>query len=55
MNNNFFMRDSARGAFNTPQYNRQLFGADGWMALNYMSDGFQAGVRLDIHNLGFSA
>lgn len=50
MNNNFFMRDSARGAFNTPQYNRQLFGADGWMALNYMSDGFQAGVRLDIHN-----
>ena len=34
-NVNFFMRDSVIGAFGTPQYERQQFGADTWLNLNY--------------------
>ncbi|MCB0664157.1 MAG: hypothetical protein KDC24_15535, partial [Saprospiraceae bacterium] len=39
-NGNFFMRDSLIGANNTPQYDRQLFGADAWLNLNYSNWGF---------------
>lgn len=35
INANFFMRDTLIGAANTPQYDRQLFGADSWLNLNY--------------------
>ena len=34
-NTNFFLRDSAIGAANIPQYDRQLFGADAWLNLGY--------------------
>ncbi|NJK83180.1 MAG: hypothetical protein HC912_04535, partial [Saprospiraceae bacterium] len=32
---NFFQEDSLIGAFNTPQYDRQLYSADAWLSLNY--------------------
>ncbi len=34
-NANFFIRDSLIGAANTPQYDRQKFGGEGWLNLNY--------------------
>ncbi|MCF8244876.1 MAG: DUF6029 family protein [Saprospiraceae bacterium] len=50
MNGNFFIRDSAIGAANTPQYDRQLFGADSWLNLNYQNWGFDMGIRFDMFN-----
>ncbi|MCB0521471.1 MAG: hypothetical protein H6577_17145 [Lewinellaceae bacterium] len=50
INGNFFMRDSAIGAANIPQYDRQLFGADAWLNLNYNIYGFDIGVRFDMFN-----
>lgn len=50
LNANFFMRDSSIGAFGTPQYNRQLFGAESWLKLNYSNWGFNFGLRVDIYN-----
>jgi hypothetical protein len=50
LNGNFFMRDSAIGAANTPQYDRQLFGADAWLNLNYQNWGFDFGLRFDMFN-----
>lgn len=50
LNGNFFMRDSAIGAANTPQYDRQLFGADSWLNLNYQNWGFDMGLRFDMFN-----
>ena len=47
---NFFFRDSLIGAFNTPQYDHQLFGADTWMSLNYSNWGFDVGMRFDMFN-----
>ncbi|MCH2044081.1 MAG: DUF6029 family protein [Saprospiraceae bacterium] len=47
MNAKFFVRDSAIGAANTPQYDRQKFGAESWMALNYQNWGFDIGLRFD--------
>ena len=49
-NANFFLRDSIIGAANTPQYDRQLFGADGWMNINYSNWGFDFGMRFDFFN-----
>jgi hypothetical protein len=49
-NGNFFIRDSAIGAANIPQYDRQLVGADTWINLNYNRAGFDVGVRLDVFN-----
>jgi len=46
----FFMRDSAIGAFNTPQYDRQLYGANSWLQLNYSNWGFDLGLRFDLFN-----
>ena len=50
LNANFFMRDTLIGASNTPQYDRQLFGADSWLNLNYRNWGFDIGVRFDMFN-----
>jgi hypothetical protein len=47
---NFFMRDTTIGAFNIPQYDRQLVGADAWLSLNYSHDGLEAGIRFDLFN-----
>ena len=48
-NNQFFIRDTAIGAANTPQYDRQLFGADAWFDLRYQNQsGLRAGLRFDM-------
>ncbi|MEZ4984107.1 MAG: DUF6029 family protein [Saprospiraceae bacterium] len=49
-NANFFMRDSLIGAANTPQYDRQLFGGEGWLNLNYSNWGFDFALRYDFFN-----
>ncbi len=49
-NGNFFMTDSAIGAVGTPQYDRQLYGADAWLDLRYSNWGFDFGVRFDMFN-----
>jgi len=49
-NGNFFLRDSLIGAANTPQYDRQLSGADAWLNLNYSNWGFDFGLRFDLFN-----
>ena len=50
VNGNFFLRDSAIGADNTPQYDKQLYGAEAWLNLNYTNWGFDVGVRFDLYN-----
>jgi Family of unknown function (DUF6029) len=47
-NGNFYIRDSAIGAANIPQYDRQLVGADAWLTLNYNRGGYDIGVRFDV-------
>ena len=47
-NGNFYIRDSAIGAANIPQYDRQLVGADAWLTLNYNKSGYDIGVRFDV-------
>ncbi|HMQ49891.1 MAG TPA: DUF6029 family protein [Saprospiraceae bacterium] len=47
---NFFLRDSLIGAANTPQYDRQLYGAEAWLNLTYSNWGFDFGVRFDMFN-----
>ncbi len=48
-NNQFFLRDTTIGAANTPQYDRQLFGADAWLDLRYQGEkGLRAGLRFDM-------
>ena len=49
-NGNFYIRDSAIGAANIPQYDRQLVGADSWLTLNYNRSGYDIGVRFDLFN-----
>ena len=49
-NGNFYIRDSAIGAANIPQYDHQLFGADAWLNLNYNRNGYELGVRFDVFN-----
>ncbi len=49
-NGNFFLRDTAIGAANTPQYEHQLYGADAWLNLNYNQSGFHVGMRFDLFN-----
>ncbi len=50
LNGNFFMRDSLIGAANTPQYDRQLYGGEGWLNLTYSNWGFDFGLRFDMFN-----
>ena len=47
-NGNFYIRDTAIGAANSPQYDHQLVGADAWLTLNYQRGGFDIGVRFDV-------
>lgn len=47
-NNNFYQRDTAIGAANTPQYDNQLSGTDAWLNLNYSNWGFDLGLRFDL-------
>lgn len=49
-NGSFFMRDSLIGAANTPQYDRQLYGANAWLNLTYSNWGFDFGLRFDVFN-----
>lgn len=49
-NGNFFHEDSLIEAFNTPQYDRQLFGSEVWLDLKYSNYGFDFGVRFDFFN-----
>lgn len=49
-NANFFIRDSLIGAANTPQYDRQLYGADAWLNLSYSNWGFDFVLRFDMFN-----
>jgi len=46
-NANFFFKDAAIGANNTPQYEHQLFGADTWLNVSYLKNDFEASVRFD--------
>ncbi len=46
----FYIPDSAIGAVGQPQYDRQLYGADAWLQLNYSNWGFDIGVRFDLFN-----
>lgn len=47
LNANFFIRDSIIGAANTPQYDRQKYGGESWLTLNYSNWGFDMGLRFD--------
>jgi hypothetical protein len=49
-NGNFFLRDTTIGATNTPQYDRQLFGAESWFTLKYQRAGYDMGLRFDLFN-----
>ncbi len=49
-NANVFLRDSAINAINTPQYDRQFFGGEAWLNLNYSIKDFTLGVRFDMFN-----
>lgn len=49
-NANFFVTDSAIGAFGTPQYDYQKFGAETWLNINFSSNGFEGTVRFDMFN-----
>ncbi|HIF15112.1 MAG TPA: hypothetical protein EYQ86_07290 [Bacteroidetes bacterium] len=48
LNNNFFMRDSVRGAMGTPHYDNCLKSTDAWLQLNYNQEGLEIGARLDM-------
>lgn len=50
LNANFYQEDTLIGATNIPQYDRQLYGADAWLQLNYAYKGFDVGVRFDLFN-----
>lgn len=47
---NVFLRDSLIGAFNIPQYDRELFGSQTWFDLGYTQYGFDIGLRFDVFN-----
>ncbi len=46
----FFQTDTLIGAFGTPQYDHELYGADSWLDLNYNNWGFDFGIRFDVFN-----
>ncbi|MBL0024799.1 MAG: hypothetical protein IPO98_07160 [Saprospiraceae bacterium] len=49
-NANVFLRDSSINAINTPQYDRQFFGGEAWLNLNYSTKDFKIGTRFDMFN-----
>ncbi len=52
LHNDYFIRDSAIGAFNTPQFDNLKSSVDGWLNTYYINEekGFEAGLRLDVFN-----
>ncbi|NOT37511.1 MAG: hypothetical protein HOP11_09050 [Saprospiraceae bacterium] len=49
-NANLFLKDSAIGAINIPQYDKQIFGSETWINLNISYSGFLVGLRYDLFN-----
>lgn len=49
-NVNVFLRDSAINAFNTPQYDRQFYGGESWLSINYSYKDLTIGGRFDMFN-----
>ncbi len=43
-----FLRDSQIGAYNIPQYDYELYGAESWFDLNASYAGFTGGLRFDV-------
>ena len=52
LQNDYFIRDSAIGAFNTPQFDNLKSSVDAWLNTYYINEelGFEAGLRLDLFN-----
>lgn len=50
LNGNVFLRDSAIGAANIPQYDHQIYGGESWFELNASYLGFNGGLRYDAFN-----
>ncbi len=49
-NFSFFMRDTLIGAYNIPQYDHLLYGAESWLNLRYSYSGWEIGARFDMYN-----
>ncbi len=49
-NFSYFMRDSLIGAYEIPQYDHLLYGAESWLNLKYNIDTWEFGMRFDIFN-----
>ncbi|MBK7096163.1 MAG: hypothetical protein IPH57_14395 [Saprospiraceae bacterium] len=49
-NFNYFVRDSLIGAYDIPQYDHLLYGAESWLNLKYNYDTWELGVRFDMFN-----
>ena len=49
-NFNYFIRDSLIGAYNIPQYDHLLYGAESWLNLKYNYETWELGVRFDMFN-----
>lgn len=45
-----FLKDSAIGAADFPQYEEEFVGADAWFNLNYTYKGYDIGLRFDMFN-----
>jgi len=50
LNANFFQRDTAINAANTPLYDNFLSSAEGWLTLGYTYNDFNALIRFDLFN-----
>ncbi len=49
-NANVFLWDSSINAINTPQYDRQFFGGEAWLNIQYAYQGLRIGARFDMFN-----
>lgn len=49
-NFNFFIRDSLIGAYDIPQYDHLLYGAETWLNLKYNYNTWEFGIRMDMFN-----
>lgn len=49
VNANVFLKDSAINAFGLPQYERQFFGGESWVNLQYTYGSLSAGIRYDMY------
>ena len=48
VNANVFIKDSSINAFGLPQYERQFFGGESWLNLQYNIGTLTAGIRYDM-------